>query len=130
MSKGEEKARVLIVEDEMIQMLLLKRFYETLHCEVVGTATSAEEAIKIAMEQKPEIISMDIFLEGEKDGIQAAEEICMEEKIPVIYITGNSDDFHYQRALKTGFTAYLSKPVSLDELRSAVEKAVQSHSAT
>lgn len=125
MSNEEERARILIVEDEMIQMLLLRRFYETLHCDVVGTATSAEEAIRIALEKKPDIISMDIFLEGEKDGINAAEEIRSKEKIPVIYITGNSDDFHYQRALKTGFIAYLSKPVSLDELRSAVEKAVE-----
>ena len=125
MSNEEERARILIVEDEMIQMLLLRRFYETLNCNVVGTATSAEDAIRIALEKQPDIISMDIFLEGEKDGINAVEEIRLKEKIPVIYITGNSDDFHYQRALKTGFTAYLSKPVSLDELRSAVKKAVE-----
>lgn len=118
---AEGNKRVLIVEDEMIQMLLLKRFYQKLGCEVVATATTAEDAVPLALELKPDLISMDIFLEGEKDGIHATEEIKKQLDVSVIYITGNSDDFHYHRALKTGFSAYLSKPVSLDELKRAVE---------
>lgn len=122
MINGKKNIRVLIVEDELIQMLLLKKFYEELNCTVIGSATSADGAIETALKEKPDIISMDIFLEGSQDGINAMEIIQKHENIPVIYITGNSDEYHFNRAKKTGFAAYLTKPATLPD----IEKAIQS----
>lgn len=122
MINGKKNIRILIVEDELIQMLLLKKFYEELNCTVIGSATSADGAIETALKEKPDIISMDIFLEGSQDGINAMEIIQKHENIPVIYITGNSDEYHFNRAKKTGFAAYLTKPATLPD----IEKAIQS----
>lgn len=124
MSKGAKNIRILIVEDELIQMLLLKKFFEQLNCTVIGAVTSANQAVDFALKEKPDIISMDIFLEGTKDGINAMEDILKHQNIPVIYITGNSDAYHLNRAKKTGFAAYLTKPATLIDIEGAVQKAL------
>ncbi len=124
MSDNKKNIRILIVEDELIQMLLLKKFYEQLDCTVVGSATSARQAVEVALKEKPDIISMDIFLEGAQDGINAMEDILEHENIPVIYITGNSDEYHLNRAKKTGYAAYLTKPASLPDIEKAVKTAL------
>lgn len=125
MIDGKKNIRILIVEDELIQMLLLKKFYEQLNCTVVGSATTASEAVEVALSEKPDIISMDIFLEGTEDGIHAMETIKKHENIPVIYITGNSDEYHLNRAKKTGYAAYLTKPATLPDIEKAVESALK-----
>lgn len=124
MINGKKNIRILIVEDELIQMLLLKKFYEELNCTVIGSATSADGAIEAALKEKPDIISMDIFLEGPQDGINAMEIIKKHENIPVIYITGNSDEYHLNRAKKTGFAAYLTKPATLPDIEKAIQSVV------
>lgn len=124
MFNSENNLRILIVEDELIQMLLLKKFYEKLNCTVIGSATSADGAIEAALSEKPDIISMDIFLEGSQDGINAMEIIKANQNIPVIYITGNSDEYHLNRAKKTGFAAYITKPATLPDIEKAIESAL------
>lgn len=125
MDNQKKNIRILIVEDELIQMLLLKNFYEQLNCTVVGSATTANQAIEVALKEKPDIISMDIFLDGTQDGINAMEGILQHEKIPVIYITGNSDEYHLNRAKKTGYAAYLTKPATLPDIEKAVRSALK-----
>lgn len=124
MSDNKKNIRILIVEDELIQMMLLKKFYEQLNCTIVGSASTASQAIEVALKEKPDIISMDIFLEGSKDGINAMEDILEHENIPVIYITGNSDEYHLNRAKKTGYAAYLTKPATLPDIEKAVRSAL------
>lgn len=125
MINGKKNIRILIVEDELIQMLLLKKFYEKLNCTVIGSATSADSAIEAALNKNPDIISMDIFLEGSQDGINAMEVIKSHKDIPVIYITGNSDEYHLNRAKLTGFAGYITKPATLPDIEKAVESALK-----
>lgn len=108
--------KVLIVEDDMLLSLVEERLIEKMGHKVIGKVESGEEAIKKNRELKPDLILMDIVLKGEIDGIQAMEKIRESSDVPVIYLSGNSDRFNYERAKKTGFTEYLVKPVSSNDL--------------
>jgi CheY-like chemotaxis protein len=65
---------------------------------------------------------MDISLEGEIDGIEAMLEIRKFSDVPVIYITGNSDPYHVERAEKTNYLDYLTKPIEYDDLKKSIGK--------
>jgi two-component system, response regulator PdtaR len=119
-----QKQKVLIVEDDKLLALVEERLVERLGFEVVGTAVSGEDAVSLVRENQPDIILMDISLKGEMDGIDAVEIIRKKYNIPVIYLSGNSDKFNFERAKKTNFIDYLVKPVTADDLIGPLKKAV------
>lgn len=114
---------VLIVEDDMLLSLVEERLIEKMGHKVIAKVGSGKEAIEKAKELKPDIILMDIILKGDVDGIQAMEEIRKHSNVPVVYLSGNSDRFNYERAKKTGFTDYLVKPITSNDLYRPFEKA-------
>lgn len=116
MKRIPRKITVLIVEDEVIQTLFLKKILKELGYKVIAKVTTGEQAVKVALEDSPDVITMDIFLEGKMDGISAVEEIHKHASIPVIYISGNSDKQNYERAKKTKFVDFLPKPISKSDL--------------
>lgn len=121
--------KVLIVEDDMLLSLVEERLIEKMGHKVIGKVESGEEAIKKNRKLKPDLILMDIVLKGEIDGIQAMEKIRESSDVPVIYLSGNSDRFNYERAKKTGFTEYLVKPVSSNDLIKPLDLAFGSDKA-
>ena len=86
-----EKARILIVEDEAIVAEDLENLIIDFGYEMVGSVVSADDAIQQAIEHRPDLILMDIVLKGNKNGIEAADEIKNVIKIPVIFLTAYSD---------------------------------------
>ncbi len=120
----EDKRKVLIVEDDKLLALVEERLVERLGFEVVGTAVTGEQAIAMVKDSKPDIILMDISLKGDMDGIEAVEKIRESASTPVIYLSGNSDKFNFERAKKTDFVDYLVKPVTADDLIGPLKKAV------
>jgi two-component system, response regulator PdtaR len=123
MKNRQSKIKVLIVEDDAFQALLVDKLITKMGFSTIGKVASGEDAIKTVLEKKPDIILMDISLEGEVDGITAIEKIKEKDNIPVIYITGNSDSYNLDRAEKTGFVDYLIKPISGKMLEQPMEKA-------
>lgn len=121
--KSTESKKVLIVEDDMLLSLVEERLIQKLGHTVVGKTGSAKEAIKKVEELNPDIIVMDIVLKGEMDGIEAMQEIRKSSNVPVIYLSGNSDRFNYERARKTDFTDYLVKPITSNDLKGPLLKA-------
>lgn len=121
--KFKKDQTVLIVEDDMLLSLVEERLVEQLGYRVVGKVTSGEEAIRRLEEFDPDLILMDILLNGELDGIETMEKIRSISDVPVIYLSGSSDRFIFERAKKTGFTDYLVKPVTVSDLRKPFEKA-------
>ncbi|TVR32087.1 MAG: response regulator [Balneolaceae bacterium] len=113
---------ILIVEDDFFQAVMLDKILTSLHYTVIGKAKSGEEAIQLATELKPDLIFMDISLDGEMDGITAAMKI--QEKMPasLIYNTGNSDEYHRKRAEATNYLAYLVKPVTREIIANTLRK--------
>lgn len=115
---------LLIVEDEYILAANLQENLEALGYRVLDIAGSAEEAIEKATILEPDLVLMDIWLQGERDGIHAAEHIWSSLQIPVIYVTGHSDTGTLERAKVTFPFGYILKPVKEKELYVAIETAL------
>jgi CheY-like chemotaxis protein len=116
--------RILVVEDEGIVLLHIKKTLEGLGYSVTGTATSGEDAIMKAMSERPDLVLMDIVLKGEIDGIDAAEKIRSLFHIPVIYLTAHSDESTLQRAKVTEPFGYIVKPFRDRDLHIAIQFAL------
>jgi len=115
---------ILIVEDEAITGMGLKKSLTDLGYVVIGIVPTGEQAIEVAVEQKPNIVLMDIQLAGKMDGITAAENIRIRTRIPVIYLTKHSDHRFVQKAKITEPFGYIIKPVSEAELKTTIEIAL------
>ncbi len=116
-----KKKQILIVEDEAIIAMNIRNLLENLGYEICGLASSAEEAVKFAGEKHPDLILIDIILDGEIDGIDAVVEIKQTRNIPVIYMTAHSDEKTLSRAKATEPHGYILKPVNYNELRSTID---------
>ncbi|HET8865111.1 MAG TPA: response regulator [Gracilimonas sp.] len=121
MDKNQKKT-VMIVEDDLILNLLYESYLEKLGYDAEGELVYGKTAIEIAQKIKPDLILMDISLEGEIDGITAMKEIRKFSDVPVIYITGNSDPHHVQRAKETDYLDYLVKPIEFNDLKESIER--------
>jgi PAS domain S-box-containing protein len=119
--------RILIVEDDAILAAYLDRVLSQLGYQVLGMASSGEEAVRIALAQQPDAILMDVNLRTKMTGIQAAVEIHQQANIPVIYLTAYADDALFQQAKITGAYAYLVKPMRERELHASLEMALYKH---
>lgn len=117
----EKKLKVLIVEDESIVSLVIENSLVGFDYKVVGKAVTGEEAVKAADEHEPDIILMDIYLEGDMDGIEAARIINLKHDIPIVYLTAYSDRNTIRRALDTNPFGYLIKPFTPMELYATLE---------
>lgn len=117
--------QVLIVEDEQVIAINLRECLESMGYAVPAIATSAQQAIEIAAARQPNLVLMDIRLQGERDGIDAAEQIWNTLQIPVIYVTGHSDQSTIERAKMTAPFGYLLKPIRERELYVAIEATMQ-----
>lgn len=122
--EDSSKGKVLIVEDDMLLSMVEERLITRLGFDVVGKVTRGADAIDKADELNPDIIVMDISLKGEMDGIEAMELIREKSSVPVIYLSGSGDRYSYERAKKTGFTEYLTKPVTSGDLKEPLSLAL------
>ncbi|MBP2030443.1 CheY-like chemotaxis protein [Methanohalophilus levihalophilus] len=119
--------KILVVEDEKIVALGIKRMLKNMGYIVPSIASSGEEAIKKAEITFPDLILMDIMLKGDIDGITAAQTISDRMKIPVVYLTAYSDDKIIQRAKETCPYGYITKPFEESDLRATIELALDTH---
>jgi len=119
-----DNAKILVVEDENVVALEIKKRLMRLGYLVPSVAASGKEAISKAEGFLPDLILMDIRLKGEMDGIQAAQEIWTRFRIPVIYLTAHSDDETLKRAKQTEPYGYVLKPFEEEDLRAAIEMAL------
>ncbi len=116
--------KILIVEDEMVIAANISLQLSELGYEVTGILPRGEEALSQIKIDMPDILLMDIQLKGELDGIQTAQEIQKYFRIPIIYLTGNTDEAHFNRAKKTHPYAFISKPFKKLDLQRAIELTV------
>ncbi len=124
---ADKKTRILVVEDETIVALDLQNSLKILGYEVVGHASSGEEAIAKANATQPDLVLMDIILKGEMDGVQAADTIRAQLNIPIIFLTACADERTLQRAKVTEAFGYILKPFEERELHGHIEIALYKH---
>jgi len=121
--------RILVVEDDPNVSAVLTARLESLDYQVCGTAETGLEAISGVYRHRPNLITMDILLKGEMNGIEAAAKIAEGSDVPIIYMTCLSDQQVFKRAIGTHPYGYIIKPYDINELRSAIEIAVVKHQA-
>jgi diguanylate cyclase (GGDEF)-like protein/PAS domain S-box-containing protein len=122
-----KNARVLIVEDESIVALDIKKRLSKMGFTIVGLASTGEYAIQLARENTPDLILMDIKIKGPIDGIDTAEQIHSQQDIPIIYLTAFDDETTLQRARITGPSGFILKPFEERELAISIEMALYKH---
>ncbi|OPY37054.1 MAG: two-component response regulator [Methanoregula sp. PtaU1.Bin051] len=124
-----KKATVLIVEDDKDVAYIMTHTVNRLGFSVVGNEDTGERAIKVAEELKPDIVLMDIKLNGEMDGIETAEKLGRDYKIPVIYITAMTDDKTLERIAASAPYGFILKPFRDEELRAVIEIALDARAS-
>ncbi len=125
-----EKSRILVVEDDTNVSIVLSSRLESLGYEVCATARTGPKAVAMAARHRPDLITMDILLEGRMNGIEAAAEIDKASDVPIIFMTCLSDQAIFNKAIKTSPYGYIVKPYDIHELRSTIEIALVKHRAT
>jgi two-component system, cell cycle sensor histidine kinase and response regulator CckA len=95
--------------------------------QVPAMARSAEEALYLAEAAQPDLVLMDIVLNGRMDGIEASAELRERADIPVVYLTAHADEATLRRAKVTEPYGYLIKPYEERELRTTIETALFKH---
>ena len=113
--------RILIVEDESITALYIKRILIDLGYQVSAVVDSGKKAVAAAIKDEPDLILMDIYLKDKIDGIEAASKILTKKRIPIVFITAFADDEIVGRAKKVGPFGYIIKPFSETDLKTIIE---------
>lgn len=121
------KPRVLLAEDEAIIAMDLKSMLESWGFNVEATFRTGEDLLRFAQADDPEILIMDIFLEGYMDGVTAAKEVLKTNKIPVVFLTGEAD-FDPKKLEIGGKYELLTKPFTKEDLKAALKKVLSKHS--
>jgi len=119
--------RILIVEDEYILALDLKKQLTELGYQVVAHVATVEHAVLCAKQKKPDLILMDIKIHGPIDGIETARIIHLDLDVPIVYLSAYSDQTFLKRAKVARPFKYLVKPVNKQELAANIEMALYKH---
>ena len=109
--------KILIVEDEFFIALDAEEQAKSLGHTVVGIAVSADEAVRMAGEEKPDVVLMDIRLRGQRDGIAAALDIRDRYGIESIFVTANTDPATLTRAKAIEPIGVLEKPLTKERFK-------------
>lgn len=108
--------KILLVEDEAMLAMMLKKNLELKGYEVSGPVASGEAAIQEAAEELPNAVLMDIGLLGKMDGVEAAKKISETCDVAIIFMTGYSNEDVKVRAQALHPAAFLVKPVTPDDI--------------
>lgn len=119
-----DKIQILIVEDEALIAANLEEILEAAGYRVADSCASGREALESVKRDRPDLVLMDIKLEGERDGIQTAMEIRRRYRIPVVFLTAFAFGSLLERARKAEPYGYLIKPVKEKDLLVTLEMAI------
>ncbi|MGF1491357.1 MAG: EAL domain-containing protein [Microcoleaceae cyanobacterium] len=122
-------AQVMIVEDELIVAENVAKNLKKFGYSVSAIVDSGEAAVQTARTNQPDMVLMDIMLQGNMDGVEAAGEIHRQLQIPVIYMTAYGDDTTLERTKKTEPYGYLIKPFKPRDMRATIEVALNRYRA-
>ena len=118
MIAGEERgarsqaARVLIVEDDAMEAMLIERVVSDLRYAVLGPVATGEAALELARRERPDVVLMDVRLQGRMNGVDAAELLRAEQDCPCVFVTAYGDPEMSERMRRIAGFAVLGKPIS------------------
>jgi DNA-binding NarL/FixJ family response regulator len=118
------KTKILIVEDEIITAMNLQHLFEHWGLGKCKQVSSGKEAIEKAINEKPDIMLIDINLKGEINGIETAKQLQAHFRVPIIFITGYSDEETIKETKKIKPVGYFVKPLDFNKLKSTIESVI------
>lgn len=118
------KIRIASVEDDPFISKLISIALQELGYSVLKPARTFSEALRLVEKEKPDLLILDINIKGKKDGIDVAEMVNRDYKIPFIFLTANKESETIQRAKRMKPAAYLLKPFTKEDLYSSIEIAL------
>ncbi len=116
-----DEALILVAEDDALVGLDIVKALEGFQYKTIGPIATGESVIREAKANKPKLVLMDISLQGGMDGIEASKHIHQSLNIPIVFLTGDSDEKTLQRAMVVHPYGYLIKPFDPLELRSTID---------
>ncbi|MFN3910638.1 response regulator [Hyphomonas sp.] len=122
-SEDARRLRVLIVEDEHILAMELETLLEELDVEIVGFAASAAEAEALVEMARPDCMTMDVNINGERDGLYTAQQIFDRFGVRSIFISGYADPATHERAEQCQAIGWIRKPVDKSQLIEVLGRA-------
>ncbi len=123
-AKMKKEIKIMIVEDEAIAALGMQYALTSCGYTVLEPLSSGEEAVKKFKQDRPDIVLLDIYLEGNMDGIQAALKIRSISDTPIIFITGYQDEDILEKINSIESSIFLLKPVETREIESAIDQVL------
>ena len=128
---GEEHTSVLvgksvvIVEDEGVTQMQLRRMLKNAGLKVVASAINGEQAVEAVLRERPDLVLMDIRMPGPFDGLEAARRILAEYSVCIVMLTAFSDEEYLKRAEEIKVCGYILKPVTTESLIPKIEAALR-----
>jgi len=119
-----KQARIFFVEDDEVLARVIEWRLTKLGHTICGSSNNGTEAIEKIQHLAPDLVLLDIELQGEMDGINIGEFLLSNTKIPFIYLTSHTEDEYLKRAKKTNPKGYIKKPFDDDRIRVAIELAI------
>jgi DNA-binding NtrC family response regulator len=123
-SMFEPENRILIVEDEAIVAIDIQTQLEALGYQVVGVAASGSRALELANTLRPDLVLMDIHIQGSQDGIATALRIRQSLGTPIVFLTANADADTITRAKQVQPYGYIVKPFDERDLHTTLQVAI------
>ena len=117
--------RVVIVEDEGIIQMQLRRMLKTAGLTVLASATSGAEGVEVVLRERPDLVLMDISMPGSVDGLEAARRILSEYPVCIVMVTAFSDEEYRKQAEDIHASGYVVKPVVAESLIPQLEGALR-----
>ena len=121
----KHKVKILIAEDEAISALSMQRELTRSGYDVCEMVSTGEEAVERVKQEKPDLVIMDMILNGRVNGIAAAMEIRLRSDIPIVFITGYEEGELIERIKSVKSSTHLIKPFTPKALKSAITQALQ-----
>lgn len=120
-------SKTLIIEDETIISFSYRLQLERMGFDVIGTARSSAEAEEIMARERPDLIIMDIYLKGEKNGLELAQELHANDPIPIIFLTASTKPEIIEAIHRLKNCQYLAKPINSDSLEDMLQRFARQH---
>lgn len=122
-----DRGKLMIIEDDMFSLNILRKSIQGLNYTVTGTATNGEDAIRVFRQDPPAVVIMDFNIQGELDGSDLAKILIKIRKCSFIFITATEDEASLKKIMDSKPDAYIQKPIEFRELKAVLELAFYKH---
>jgi CheY-like chemotaxis protein len=118
-------ARIVIVEDDSLVAMGMRLYLESRGHDILAVTPTGQGAVEVAVGAAPDLVLMDVRLKGEMDGVEAAERILARRTLPIVFVSGSSEQQTLDRIRAVQPAALLLKPVTPSDLAAEVERLVR-----